>query len=59
MYVYIYIYIYIHLLAHLTRAFKNHVNLVLCIIRSDWEDIKLHVLDPFNLQRVNKLSELC
>ena len=45
-------------LVDLTGAFKNHVNLVLCIIGSDKKNMKLSVLDSFHLQRVNKLSKL-
>ena len=51
------IYIYCRL-ARLTGAFKNNVDLVLCIIGSDWKDIKLYVLDPMHFKRVNKLSKL-
>ena len=29
-----------------------------CIIGSDWKDVKLYVLDPFHLQRIDKLSKL-
>ena len=32
-------------MAHLSGAFKSHVDLVLCIIGSDWKDIKLFVLN--------------
>ena len=46
------------ILAHLTRAFESHVNLVLCIIVSYSKDVKFYVLDPFHLQRTNKLSKL-
>ena len=45
-------------LAHLTGVFKNHVDLVLHIIRYEKKDIRLYLLDPFHLQRANKLSEL-
>ena len=45
-------------LARLTGAFKKHVDLVPCIIGSDYKDIKLYVLDPFHLRMANKLSKL-
>ena len=45
-------------LARLTGAFKNYVDLVLCIVGSDLKDIKLYVLDRFHLQRTNKFSKL-
>ena len=48
----------IRILAHLTRAFESHVNLVLCIVVSYSKDAKFYVLDPFHLQRTNKLSKL-
>ena len=35
--------------ARLTGAFKNHIDLVLCIIGSDLKDIKLYMLDPLHL----------
>ena len=44
-------------LSHSSGDFKNHINLVLCIIGSDY-NIKLYVLDPFHLQAVNNLSKL-
>ena len=41
-----------------TGALKIIIDLVLCIIRSHQKDIKLYVLDPFHLQRANKLSKV-
>ena len=35
-------------LARLAEAFKNHIDLVLCIIGSDLKDINLYVLDPLH-----------
>ena len=43
-------------LAHLTGVFKNHPDLVMYIIGSDY--IKLYLLDSFHMQRANKLSKL-
>ena len=31
------------MLRHLTEAYRNQVNLVLCIFGSDYQDLKLHV----------------
>ena len=46
-------------LVNLIGAFQNHADLVLCIIGSDENNMKLYVLDlGFFLQRVNKLSNL-
>ena len=45
-------------MVHLIWVFKNPVDLVLCIIRSDEKDIKLYVRDPFHWQSANKLSKL-
>ena len=42
-------------LARLTGAFKIILILVLCIIGYHGKDIKLYVLDPFYLQKANKL----
>ena len=45
-------------LACLTGTFENHVNLILCIIRSDQKDIKLYVLDPFHFQRAKQAFKI-
>ena len=31
------------MLRHLTKAYQNQVNLVLCIFRSYYQDLKIHV----------------
>ena len=41
--------------SHLTGIYKNHVDLVLCIIGPDQKNVKLYVS---HLQRDNKLSKL-
>ena len=39
-------------------SFKNNVDLALYIIGFDLKDIKLHVIDPFHLQKAYKLFKL-
>ena len=48
----------IRILAYLTRDFESHANLVLCIVVSYSKNAKFYLLDPFHLQRTNKLSKL-